>query len=255
MVEFKLLKVLKINNNNNVFLLLMSRKKLSCTGSEVWGLNRSLWVSLGCRAQIYRSMCSMSMLSAAVCLPVSRSVSQSVCLWLRLPRCHSAVVFRTRTFLRSLSFIQRGSGRIMLRWSPVSRAVAAWKKTNQNASLCACAWKKTSLRGEMSAVSPEQVQTGEPSRTVAEADPQKAGILQPQTVFVILDSSEAINLVRWVRKFGKYRSSRSRQTSFKKSVLSNPAALVSPSLTWNPRNRLPVFTDWVHSVLHRRIWL
>lgn len=46
-------------------------------------------------------MCSTSMLPAAVCLPVSRSMSQSVCLWIRLPRCHPAVVFRTRTLLRS----------------------------------------------------------------------------------------------------------------------------------------------------------
>lgn len=194
----------------------------------------------------------MSMLPAAV----SRSVSHSVCLWIRLPRCHWAVVFRTRTFLRSLSFIQRGSGRIMLRWSPGGLAVAAGKnQTKPNASLCACAWKKTSLRGEMSAVSPEQVQTGEPSRTGAEADPQKAGILQPQTVFVILDSSETLNLVRWVRKFGEVPLITATPNSIQKSVLSNPAALVSPSLTWNPRNRLSVFTRWAHSGVYHRIRL
>ncbi|XP_074538383.1 transcription factor E3a [Halichoeres trimaculatus] len=50
----------------------------------------------------------------------------------------------------------------------------------------------------MSAVSPDhvQVQTGELSRTGAEPEPQGAGILQPQTVFVILDSAETLNLVR-----------------------------------------------------------
>lgn len=63
-----------------------------------------------------------------------------------------------------------------------------------------CAWmKKTSLLREMSAVSPELVPIGEPSRAEAEADSQQAaGILQPQTVFVILDSAETLNLVRWV---------------------------------------------------------
>ncbi|CAJ1085672.1 hypothetical protein L3Q82_003676 [Xyrichtys novacula] len=48
----------------------------------------------------------------------------------------------------------------------------------------------------MSAVSPDQVQTGEPNRTGAEPQQQEAGILQPQTVFVILDSAETLNLVR-----------------------------------------------------------
>lgn len=44
----------------------------------------------------------------------------------------------------------------------------------------------------MSAVSPDQIQSGEENRTGAE----EAGILQPQTVFVILDSAETVNLVR-----------------------------------------------------------
>ncbi|KAM8754873.1 transcription factor E3a isoform 2-T2 [Acanthopagrus schlegelii] len=44
----------------------------------------------------------------------------------------------------------------------------------------------------MSAVSPDQIQPGEENRTGAE----EAGILQPQTVFVILDSAETVNLVR-----------------------------------------------------------
>ncbi|XP_051282664.1 transcription factor E3a isoform X2 [Dicentrarchus labrax] len=44
----------------------------------------------------------------------------------------------------------------------------------------------------MSAVSSDQIQ----SRTGAEPEHQEAGILQPQTVFVLLDSAESINLVR-----------------------------------------------------------
>lgn len=49
----------------------------------------------------------------------------------------------------------------------------------------------------MSAVSPELVPIGEPSRAGAEAESQQAaGILQPQTVFVILDPAETLNLVR-----------------------------------------------------------
>ena len=42
----------------------------------------------------------------------------------------------------------------------------------------------------MSAVSSEPNQPG------AEPGQEKAGLLQPQTVFVILDSSETLNLVR-----------------------------------------------------------
>ncbi|XP_018542993.1 transcription factor E3a [Lates calcarifer] len=48
----------------------------------------------------------------------------------------------------------------------------------------------------MSAVSPDQIQTGEQNRTGAEPEQQDTGILQPQTVFVILDSAETLNLVR-----------------------------------------------------------
>ncbi|KAM6982122.1 transcription factor E3a isoform 2-T2 [Tautogolabrus adspersus] len=50
----------------------------------------------------------------------------------------------------------------------------------------------------MSAVNPEQIQLGEQNRAGAELDhqQQEAGILQPQTVFVILDSAETLNLVR-----------------------------------------------------------
>lgn len=50
----------------------------------------------------------------------------------------------------------------------------------------------------MSAVSPEHIQTGEQNRTGDEPELQKVGLLEPQTVFVILDSSETLNLVRWV---------------------------------------------------------
>ncbi|XP_026223151.1 transcription factor E3a [Anabas testudineus] len=46
----------------------------------------------------------------------------------------------------------------------------------------------------MSAVSSDHIQTGEQNRV--ESDQQEAGVLQPQTVFVILDSAETLNLVR-----------------------------------------------------------
>ncbi|XP_044065927.1 transcription factor E3a isoform X1 [Siniperca chuatsi] len=45
-------------------------------------------------------------------------------------------------------------------------------------------------------VSSDQIQTGEQNRTGVELEQQEAGILQPQTVFVILDSAETLNLVR-----------------------------------------------------------
>ena len=48
----------------------------------------------------------------------------------------------------------------------------------------------------MSAVSSDQTQTGDKNSTGAEPEQQEAGILQPQTVFVILDSAETLNLVR-----------------------------------------------------------
>lgn len=50
----------------------------------------------------------------------------------------------------------------------------------------------------MSAVRPEHVHTGERNRAGDEprAELQKAGLLQPQTVFVVLDSSETLNVVR-----------------------------------------------------------
>ncbi|KAM9350261.1 transcription factor E3a [Symphorus nematophorus] len=51
----------------------------------------------------------------------------------------------------------------------------------------------------MSAVSPDHVLTGDQDRAgaaVAEPQQEAAGLLQPQTVFVILDSAETLNLVR-----------------------------------------------------------
>ncbi|KAF3696324.1 Transcription factor E3 [Channa argus] len=48
----------------------------------------------------------------------------------------------------------------------------------------------------MSAVSSDHLQTGDQKRTGVEPDQQEAAILQPQTVFVILDSAETLNLVR-----------------------------------------------------------
>lgn len=44
----------------------------------------------------------------------------------------------------------------------------------------------------MSAVSSDQNRT----RIGADPEPQEAGILQPQTVFVLLDSAESLNVVR-----------------------------------------------------------
>lgn len=41
-----------------------------------------------------------------------------------------------------------------------------------------------------------QTQSEDQSRTGAELEPKEAGLLQPQTVFVILDSAETLNLVR-----------------------------------------------------------
>ncbi|KAG7220394.1 hypothetical protein INR49_018232 [Caranx melampygus] len=48
----------------------------------------------------------------------------------------------------------------------------------------------------MSALTPDQIETGQQRRTGAEPEQQEAGILQPQTVFVILDSAETLNLVQ-----------------------------------------------------------
>uniref|UniRef100_A0A3Q1FU01 Transcription factor binding to IGHM enhancer 3a n=1 Tax=Acanthochromis polyacanthus TaxID=80966 RepID=A0A3Q1FU01_9TELE len=48
----------------------------------------------------------------------------------------------------------------------------------------------------MSAVSPNQTQNGEPNRAGTEPEQGEGGVLHPQTVFVILDSAETLNLVR-----------------------------------------------------------
>ncbi|KAK2850939.1 hypothetical protein Q5P01_007215 [Channa striata] len=48
----------------------------------------------------------------------------------------------------------------------------------------------------MSAVSSDLIQTGDHKGTEADLDQEEAAILQPQTVFVILDSAETLNLVR-----------------------------------------------------------
>ncbi|KAM9855602.1 transcription factor E3a isoform 2-T2 [Aulostomus maculatus] len=48
----------------------------------------------------------------------------------------------------------------------------------------------------MSSVSSDQIKTGGQNRTGAEPTAPEAGLLQPQTVFVILDSAETLNLVR-----------------------------------------------------------
>lgn len=49
--------------------------------------------------------------------------------------------------------------------------------------------------GDMSAVSSDHVHTGEPGAG-SELVGEEAGVLHPQTVFVILDSAETLNLVR-----------------------------------------------------------
>lgn len=72
--------------------------------------------------------------------------------------------------------------------------------------------------GEMSAVSSDHIQTGEQSRV--ESDDQE-GILQPQTVFVILDSAETLNLVRWVRKFLDIPNSLRKSTDLKSLCFSS----------------------------------
>lgn len=59
----------------------------------------------------------------------------------------------------------------------------------------------SSESAEMSAVIPEQVRSEQGSRSGAEPEQPEAGVLQPQTVFVILDPAETLNVVRWVRKF------------------------------------------------------
>ncbi|KAM6924431.1 transcription factor E3a [Xenentodon cancila] len=52
------------------------------------------------------------------------------------------------------------------------------------------------VMSEMSAVNADQVRTGDPNRSGVEQGPRGDGVLQPQTVFVILDSAETLNLVR-----------------------------------------------------------
>lgn len=97
----------------------------------------------------------------------------------------------------------------MLLWFHVDCPVTAGKSSGRSV------WAQTSFSGEMSAVSSEQTQAGEQNRTGAEPELQKAGVLEPQTVFVILDSSETLNLVRWVRKFWEVPLLQQRQTPFK----------------------------------------
>lgn len=132
--------------------------------------------------------------------PVSQSVSPSVSLHPRLSRCPFAVQLQIRNPLPALHFPPAGFGShhavVISRWQPLRK-----KKKNNPGNKRVCAWrKKTSLRREMSAISPELVPIGEPSQAGAEAGSQQAtGILQPQTVFVILDPAETLNLVRWVR--------------------------------------------------------
>lgn len=84
--------------------------------------------------------------------------------------------------------------------------------------------------GEMSAVSPEHIHTGEQNRTGGEPELHQAGLLQPQTVFVILDSSETLNLVRWVSSLGPTQSEPA-QTPIKQVLLSGAPSL-KPLHSW-----------------------
>lgn len=82
----------------------------------------------------------------------------------------------------------------LLLWSPLwdfDLAVVAGRSFSFSSSESA----------EMSAVIPEQVRSEQGSRSGAEPEQPEAGVLQPQTVFVILDPAETLNVVRWVRKF------------------------------------------------------
>lgn len=65
----------------------------------------------------------------------------------------------------------------------------------------------------MSAVSPEPIHAGAQNSTGDEPELQKVGVLQPQTVFVILDSSETLNLVRWVYSVGPTESEPAQSVS------------------------------------------
>lgn len=129
--------------------------------------------------------------------PVSQSVSLSVCLYssaLQVPLGSRAPEPQPSPALH-LPPAGVGSHHVAV----ISRWQLTRKIKTTKYRVCVCAWKtkKNSLRVEMSAFSPELVPSGEPNRAGAEAEPQQAaGILQPQTVFVILDSAETLNLVR-----------------------------------------------------------
>lgn len=134
-------------------------------------------------------------LRLSACLPVCPAVSQPVCgsfcaeplskPELRLgPPLHRP---RTRRRLSPSRYRNHVAAVINALPPAVPRVLTA--------SLTVCGSQQPAS-GEMSAVSPEHVRTGEQNRTGDEPELQKAGLLQPQTVFVILDSSETLNLVR-----------------------------------------------------------
>ena len=147
------------------------------------------------------------------CRSETLSLCLSVCLWLGPGLLSSSEVNWTRT-PRTWTGPWVMDSNMLLLWFLSDLAVAAGKL--RATLICSCVRSNVSICGEMSAVSPDQIQPGEENRTGAE----EAGILQPQTVFVILDSAETVNLVRWVRKFWELplflpRRRISRQTPFK----------------------------------------
>lgn len=136
-------------------------------------------------------------LCLSVCPAVSQSVSQSAVHPARLLFQQTGLQlhclrYRTRSRSRRLSVSQdrRHDAAVINAVPPAARRILTASLT---------VWgNRRPASGEMSAVSPEHIQTGEQNRTGDESELQKVGLLEPQTVFVILDSSETLNLVRWV---------------------------------------------------------
>lgn len=159
------------------------------------------------------------MLAVSVCLPACLSAPPARLSVVQATREESLCCSRDSNLIRHLRLCGASSvlhrvldqcpAKIMLLWFHVDHLVAAGKSSERSL------WAKTSFSGEMSAVSSEQNQAGEQNRTGTEPELQKAGVLEPQTVFVILDSSETLNLVRWVRKFWEVPLLQQRQTPFK----------------------------------------
>lgn len=136
------------------------------------------------------------------CLSPSQSVS-FVCLYLSLSRCPFLVKSRPETnygtSASSCCFWIASCGSDL----PGRQQRRKHQTGNCRARACVSVRRRRNcpFGGEMSSVSAELVPIGEPIQAGAEEaeSQQAAGILQPQTVFVILDSAETLNLVQWVR--------------------------------------------------------